>query len=86
MSRKFSIYSTILLEEILKEIDEYIMATGETNPYLFMSANTMRTIRDSNAWLLKATTTSNHKASDGTLCGYKVFINDDLRFGTVEIR
>ena len=82
MSRKFPIFSTIFLEDIYKEIDEYIMCTGETQPYIFMSADTMRNMR----MFLKPVITSNHKKSDATFYGYKVFVNDDLKFGIVEIR
>ena len=80
MSRTFSIYLAVLLEEILEEINAYIMTTGEQNPYLFMSADTMRTIYNANAWKLKETSTR------PTLYGYKVFIDNDLRYGAIEIR
>lgn len=82
MSRKFSIFSMMMLNEVLKEIDEYIMLTGEMNPYIFMSTDTARVIREA----LNPTVTSSYKGSDATLCGYKVFINDGLKYGIVEIR
>ncbi len=85
MSRKFSIFSKMFFEEMLKEIEEYIMINGETNPYIFMSEDTMQKMLVANDWALKSMRTS-HNKYNATLYGYKVFINNDLNLGIVEIR
>ena len=94
MSRKFSIIKTMDLGEIDKQIKEYKMLhTFHDDPYLFMNEDTIRAIErelgidnividnDTLADAIK-----NKKATHATYTGCKVFINNDLKFGIVEIR
>lgn len=98
MSRKFSIVSTIDLKKIDKEIYEYIAHNGhlEPEPYLFMNEDTAKAIEAQISMynLIFYDNSDNSLSSkknkkDGvyaTYTGYKIFINNDLRFGVVEIR
>lgn len=91
MSRKFSIVRTLDTDKIIEEIDSYMMITGEFNPYIFMSEETSKAIEEEVAekvtveWL-DPSLKSNYKGTEATFAGCKVFINNDLKFGVVEIR
>lgn len=91
MSRRFSIIKTIDYDKISSEIEEYKMRTGE-KPYLFMHIDTIDTIWNK----LKFTLTKfvdplyvlNNKSADmkAEYEGCKMYVNNDLKFGEVEIR
>ena len=88
MSERFSIVKTINIDKIFEEIDNYIMITGETNPYIFMNEDTSKAIDDEVGvvkWI-DPSAKSNYKGIEATFTGYKIFINNDLEFGIVEIR
>ena len=88
MSERFSIVKTINIDKIFEEIDNYIMITGETNPYIFMNEDTSKAIDDEVGivkWI-DPSSKSNYKGIEATFTGYKIFINNDLKFGIVEIR
>ena len=88
MERKFFIVQKINLDELTKKIDEYQYSTGETNPYLFMNQSTIDVIptvddaiiRNMNQVLAKI------NGFAGYYHGCKVFRDDSLSFGEVEIR
>ena len=86
MERKFSIIQKINLDELIHKIDEYQCYTGETNPYLFMNKSTIDAILiiDDPLYNLQ----KNCEKVDGIAgyYGYKVFRDDTLNFGEVEIR
>ena len=87
MSKKFSIIQAINLNKIHNEVDDYILQTNCFEPYLFMSEETIKAIIDE--FNLKYSGTSfesENKGTKGTYAGYKVFANNDLSFGIVEIR
>lgn len=87
MERKFSIVQTINLDELTKKIDEYQCCTGETNPYIFMNKSTLDaipTMYDTLYSLRQVCAKVNGIA--GYYNGYKVFRDDSLSFGEVEIR
>lgn len=66
-------------------IDKYQYSTGNTNPYLFMSQSTINAITEySFDNLCQGCTKANGIV--GHYCGYKVFRDDTLNFGEVEIR
>lgn len=86
-NKKFSIIQKIDLDKLNNEIENFISISKETNPYLFMSKNTFNAI--------PITDDSLHQFGQinaiisGTLgyyCGYKVFEDNSLEFGEVEIR
>lgn len=96
MSRKFSIMTTINFDKLDNEIREYVQCNGNFDPYIFMSEDTANAIesevqvefgfdvKDANSNIkLKSDIKNGVKA---TYCGYKIFINNDLKFGIVEIR
>ena len=88
MGERFSIVKTINIDKIFEEIDNYIMITGETNPYIFMNEDTSKAIDDEVGivkWI-DPSAKSNYKGIEATFTGYKIFINNDLKFGIVEIR
>lgn len=93
MSRKFSIVATVDLSKIKDEIEKYIQTNGNLDPYIFMNEDTIRAIENeigaddvvvSGVDLPNKRNTKNGMYA--TYCGCKVFINNDLRFGIVEIR
>lgn len=93
MVGKFSIIKTsINFDKLDKEIQEYIGRTGNFDPYIFMSEDTANAI--ANEFELEfgipvTDTYSNVRLKDGikaTYTGYKIFANNDLKFGIVEIR
>jgi hypothetical protein len=92
MGRKFSIMTTINFDKLDREIEEYVSLNCSFNPYIFMSEDTMKAIvkEVKNEFDLDVTDiNSNIKPSNGIkaeYCGYKVFINNDLKLGIVEIR
>lgn len=95
MSRKFSIIKTIDLNKIDEQIKEYKMLHlyGDA-PYLFMNEDTAKRIEievgADNIVIDNDTLANKIKNTKGgvyaTYTGYKVFINNDLKFGIVEIR
>ena len=87
MERKFSIVQKIDLDELTKKIEEYQCRTGETNPYLFMNKSTIDaipTVDDALYNFRQVCAKINGIA--GYYHGYKVFRDDSLSFGEVEIR
>ena len=92
MSRKFSIMTTINFDRLDNEIGQYAKCNGVFDPYIFMNEDTINTIESEvqNEFGFDVKDiNSNIKLKNGiqaTYCGYKVFINNDLRFGEVEIR
>ena len=94
MGRKFSIVATIDLSRIDDEIEEYVSLNGSFDPYIFMNEDTVRAIENEvgahDIVVVDGIDLSNKRnTKDGmyaTYSGYKMFINNDLRFGIVEIR
>lgn len=87
MSKKFSIVQSINLNKIHKEIDEYILQTNCFEPYLFMSEKTIDAItKEYNIAYTDSSLESKTRGVKQTYTGYKVFVNNDLKFGIVEIR
>lgn len=89
MSKKFSIVRTIDFGKLDYEIDLYQAMTGETNPYLFMNKDTIDAITSAyeivhvRPYETDRTTREDCK---GYYCGHKVFMDNDLKFGEVEVR
>lgn len=86
MKRKLSIIQKIDVAELNNMIDEYQCTTGKTNPYLFMNKSTIdaiSTVSDALYNLQRICTKLNGIAD---YRGYKVFRDDSLEFGEVEIR
>lgn len=87
MNRKFSIIPKIDIAELNRMIDKYQCSTGETDPYLFMNKSTIDaipTFDDTLHNLQQVCAKVNGIA--GYYCGHKVFRDDTLDFGEVEIR
>lgn len=84
--------TAINFDKLDKEIEEYIRGTGNYNPYIFMSDDTANAIANEfevEFGIPVTDTYSNVRVKDGvkaTYTGYKVFINNDLKLGIVEIR
>ena len=91
MSLKFSIMDTINFDRLDSAIDNYVIQNG-SYPYIFMSEDTASAIEndiEKQFGFNPSDSNSNIKLKNGTkalYCGYKVFINNDLKLGTVEIR
>lgn len=85
--KKFSIIATIDLNRIDEEIDKYVNLNGSCDPYIFMSEDTARTIEyEVGADDFPSQRNTKSGGMYATYSGYKIFINNDLRFGIVEIR
>ena len=87
MNVKFCI-TTIDLFKIDEEIKRYVNKNKGVEPYLFISENTMDAIKRETGYdeILDPSLKPSHKGVVATYSGYKVFINNDLNFGVVEIR
>ncbi len=86
MSR-FSIIATVDLSRIDEEITKCINLNGNFDPYIFMSEDTARAIEyEVGADDFPSQRDTKSGGMYATYSGYKVFINNDLRFGIVEIR
>lgn len=88
MIGRFSILKSLDLEKIDKNIEIYECETGNV-PYLFMNEETI--IEMLNECSTYYVSKNNLKslfpfATMAAYKGYKVFQNDDLEFGEVEIR
>lgn len=85
MSKKFSIVNAINFEKLDNEIEAYVNCNCNFDPYIFMSEDTAKAIRKE---LLSDIVGFNpeNTTKNVTYCGYKVFIDNDLHFGIVEIR
>lgn len=93
MSRKFSIVATVDLSRIDEEITRYVNLSCNFDPYIFMNEDTARAIEEevgAHDIVIDGVDLSNKRNTKDGVCatysGYKVFINNDLRFGIVEIR
>lgn len=85
MSKKFSIIKEIDLDKLRRQIDLFRHETGETNPYLFMSYETMNKICDPLIdWKMFINYNPNQLIA--RFEGYKVFNDNELSYGEVEIR
>ena len=97
MNREFSII-TINIDKIFKELDNHISQHySDKNygylPYLFMNEDTAKTIEAeigaSHHMIYDTSSLKSAYKKGGVYAeftGYKVFINNDLRYGVVEIR
>lgn len=89
MSKKFSIVQSININKIYKEINEYILQNNCFEPYIFMNEETIEAIIKETPVTENISDSSPKLKHDGVIgayAGYKVFINNDLSFGIVEIR
>jgi len=87
MSKKFSIIQQINLNKIHNEVDDYILQTNCFEPYLFMNEKTIKAILEEyGATYPDSSLASEDGGVKGTYPSYKVFVNNDLKFGIVEIR
>ena len=82
---------TINFERLDKAI-EYYISKNNNDPYIFMNEDTANVIEsevEKEFGFNPADVNSNIKLKNGTkalYCGYKVFINNDLKLGIVELR
>ena len=88
MIGRFSILKSLDLEKIDKNIKIYESKTGN-KPYLFMNKDTIyETFCECNENFVtkKEFEFLNLYGKTGTYAGYKLFVNEDLEFGEVELR
>lgn len=90
MGKNFSILK-VDLNKLSSRIDDYRHETGELYPYIFMNEETIRVM--SNDYLSKLDPLCEHllrmKYPNGLVGkyeGYKIFRDNDLNFGEVELR
>lgn len=84
---KFFITRIIDVDKLNEKLDEFICTTGESNPYLFMNENTIKALPNvDNAPYNLGQIYAKANGVVGCYCGYKIFRDDTLYFGEVEIR
>lgn len=86
MSKKFSIIKTMDTNKLHYEINNHINNYDEDSPYIFMNIDTLEAIACECIPEIELRTC---EKPDGYVAQYesnKVFINNDLKFGEVEIR
>ena len=89
MSKKISIVNALDLNKLNREIDIYISKNNEVNPYLFMNKATIDALpTDTDDDFINLVNKANAMLNGiaGYYYGYKVFKDDSLNFGEVEIR
>lgn len=86
MSEKFSIVNRLDLYRLSNEIEVYIARTNEKNPYIFMSNETIEAIYETNKFLPYISHKSQPNKMTARFEGYKVFEDNELKFGEIEIR
>ena len=91
MSKKFSIARAVNLSKLHENIQCYICETGENNPYIFANEETIHEM--SKDYLERVDVLCEQilrsKYPNGIIGkyeGYKIFQDNDLKFGEVEIR
>lgn len=83
MSEKFSIAMTINTSILDSKIARYLNSNKEESPYIFMNEDTVNAI----ACAYEVVPRIYYKNGVvGRYQGYKVFLDNDLKFGEVEIR
>lgn len=87
MSRKFSIVKTVDLNKLNMQIDDYKCETYEENPYIFANEETIKAMVEcSNVNWIEDVNKIKAKGIVGKYEGYKIFSDNELSFGEVEIR
>lgn len=87
MSKKFSIVQSIDLNKMHNEIRNYMSQTDCSEPYLFMSEKTIEEVlRECPETYPYASKVFADRCVMGIYTGYKVFVDNDLELGMVEIR
>lgn len=82
MSKKFSIAMTVNI----KKLEDEIVSYGGTNPYIFMHIDTLRAIANEYNISLNLAKDCKLDGYSAEYIGYKIYVNNDLKFGEVEIR
>ena len=88
MGKKFSILKTIDIDKLYKDVNEYIYETGEKNPYIFMHNDTIEAIANEvvEPYMKKNKNYITRSGVVAEYCGYKIFSNNELKFGEIELR
>lgn len=82
MTEKFSITkSNIDLKKLLSKIDEFIVMKNES-PYIFLSQNTL----DDLIAIVGYSSDGLMGSENGLMCGHKVFCDNTLKYGEIELR
>lgn len=86
MSERFSILKCINLDVLEDKIDEYVRKNNES-PYIFMNEDTADAIAYTYEVIPHTHRNVTYKNGIvGRYCGYKVFLDNDLKLGEIEIR
>lgn len=87
IKQKFSIARDIDIDKLNAKLKWFVETTGETHPYLFMRKSTIDALPSCDDVLSCLNAISaNVNGLAGYYHGYKVFRDDTLDFGDVEIR
>ena len=91
MGKKFSIAKAVDLNKLSENIQRYTIETGEFNPYIFMNEETIREMRKDYLERVDVLCEQILKSKYpngliGKYEGYKIYQDNNLKFGEVEIR
>ena len=88
MGRKFSIIRTVDLNELNMQIEDYKCETHELEPYIFANEETIKSMIECSdiGWFIEDVNKAKVKGIVGRYDGYKIFPDNELTFGEVEIR
>ena len=84
----FSIIKDLDIDKLFRTIEKYSIAKDIANPYLFMNQETINKLptESSEPFYYFSSSTSTTMGCVGHFCGCKVFRDNTLRYGEVEIR
>ena len=88
MSKKFSIIKTVDIDKLYTDVHKYVYETGEKNPYIFMCDDTIDAIAKEvmEPYMTKGKYFVAKNGVVAEYCGYKIFSNNELKFGEIELR
>ena len=87
MSKKFSIIiNKIDTKKIIEEVAKYILANNNTKPYIFINKDTIDKLISQIGYDSKGLMGSQSDYLCGYFSGCKVFCDNTLSFGEIEIR
>jgi hypothetical protein len=82
---KVSLISNEINLPMLNNEINYYLNLANQEPYLFMNKDTANTIAEQHG-LPSLVVVKDYSKNVGTYVGYKIYLDDDLKFGEVDIR
>lgn len=89
MIERFSIINSLDVNKLAHKAYEYVRDTKGEKPYIFMSEDTAIAVERASGTIPFEIALSQNRNKNGFIAlfdGYKVFSNNDMKFGDIEIR